>query len=915
MNTPGSRWWRFDLHNHSPASGDYRGDKSITPQAWLLDYMRSGIDAVAITDHNTAAWIDPLKSALAELGTSQPEGYRELTLFPGVEITAHDGLHLLAIFDPSATGHTVSALLGRVGCPERADNHAAMCDQGSLEILKAIHSASGIAIAAHVDEINGLYEVATGSTPPTLKRSQRTIDSLLEHLQALQIVNPAAPQLQSLIPDLSQRLALISASDAHKPSRAGKASTWIKCTTPTQQGLKLALLDHTLAVRVHDGTDPNRVPTHWIHSVQLKDFREHRKTPPLSLRFNPGFNALIGGRGAGKSTVIEASRLALARQSDFSGLSKDGEVRRAFGRFADDKSGALLSTSQTVVDYERDGACYRLTFDQSGSVQTVESQNSVGTYEPISGLTPDQIAERWPARVLSQKQVFELSGSPRALLDLIDSDPRLNKAEWQREFRELARGFKSLRAEHRLVQQRVSAMAVREDELAQINRKLKVFEQSNVGEDLKAFQHASRQREIFEDRFRIAESLTSALDESLRRASFIRDGRIDEFAPANPAEIEAVARLRVLEQQLRVLPDRLHQVIVDAKKEIETLRQGLLASAWKQQIDAAIQGHTALVARMQQIGIDSPKAYEQLTLERNRIESELLNLKAERSRESTLKAEISAVRTQLLAKRSELTAKRRSFIANHIKPTHEALRQTIREMADTTSAETTIRDSLGLEAGSFDKDIHWSDGGTSIGIIPELYRDGSIAGRWTRACDELDKRKQTVLGVALGARLQSRLAERTSAEHLDELLTRFPEDELILEYRQGDSYKGVDQGSAGQRSAAVLAFLLAFGDEPLIIDQPEDDLDNAMVYDLVVMGIRDNKARRQLIVATHNANIVVNGDAEYVVPMRYAGGGIDVDRAAGGLQENAVREKICEVMEGGKKAFEMRYKKILKDLQ
>ena len=61
---PGSRWWRFDFHTHTPASKDY-GDKSITPHDWLLGFMRAGIDCVAVTDHNSGAWIDRLKEILA----------------------------------------------------------------------------------------------------------------------------------------------------------------------------------------------------------------------------------------------------------------------------------------------------------------------------------------------------------------------------------------------------------------------------------------------------------------------------------------------------------------------------------------------------------------------------------------------------------------------------------------------------------------------------------------------------------------------------------------------------------------------------------------------------------------------------------------------------------------------------------
>src|SRR4051812_14268469 len=103
----GARWWKFDFHTHTPASPDYgKGDATIKdrlPRDWLLDFMRAGIDCVAVTDHNTGAWIDLLRAALNALDMECPAGYRKLYLFPGIEISLNGGIHLLALFDQSST--------------------------------------------------------------------------------------------------------------------------------------------------------------------------------------------------------------------------------------------------------------------------------------------------------------------------------------------------------------------------------------------------------------------------------------------------------------------------------------------------------------------------------------------------------------------------------------------------------------------------------------------------------------------------------------------------------------------------------------------------------------------------------------------------------------------------------------------
>jgi predicted metal-dependent phosphoesterase TrpH len=120
MNWIGSRWWKFDFHNHTPASDDYgKGPdqaqhKQISHKDWLLNYMQQGIDCVAVTDHNSGAWIDPLKQALQELASEGHPDYRPLYLFPGVEITVQGNIHILAIFGTGKTTSDIDSLLGAV---------------------------------------------------------------------------------------------------------------------------------------------------------------------------------------------------------------------------------------------------------------------------------------------------------------------------------------------------------------------------------------------------------------------------------------------------------------------------------------------------------------------------------------------------------------------------------------------------------------------------------------------------------------------------------------------------------------------------------------------------------------------------------------------------------------------------------
>src|SRR5271157_3146580 len=88
---PGARWWKVDFHAHTPASKDWHNTTDPSPQPtaeqWLLKYMEAEVDCVVIADHNSGAWVDCLRHAYERLKANPPAGFRELHVFPGVEIS------------------------------------------------------------------------------------------------------------------------------------------------------------------------------------------------------------------------------------------------------------------------------------------------------------------------------------------------------------------------------------------------------------------------------------------------------------------------------------------------------------------------------------------------------------------------------------------------------------------------------------------------------------------------------------------------------------------------------------------------------------------------------------------------------------------------------------------------------------
>ena len=147
---------------------------------------------------------------------------------------------------------------------------------------------------------------------------------------------------------------------------------------------------------------------------------------------------------------------------------------------------------------------------------------------------------------------------------------------------------------------------------------------------------------------------------------------------------------------------------------------------------------------------------------------------------------------------------------------------------------------------------------------------------------------------------------RRDRVRVDEIERFLPEDLVMAQVRAADgSFKTIETGSVGEKSTAILSLLLSTGEQPIVIDQPEDDLDNQYVYNVVVDLLRRRKFSRQVIIATHNANIPVNGDAELIVALGSR------DRLGqvlgiGSIDQPEIKDLVSVIMEGSAEAFRLR---------
>ena len=901
-NWNGARWWKFDFHTHTPASDDYgKGPhqallKHRTPKEWLLDYMRAEIDCVAITDHNTGAWIDQLRSALAELQSETPEGFRPIHLFPGVEISANGGVHLLAILDRGTTMSDVDSLLGAVGFGGTKGTSDAVTTQPFADVARAVERAGGIAVPAHVDHENGLF-----------KLSGTTLTQALEcgAFFAMELVNPAfrkPPVYQG------KNGTEVVGSDSHHPRGSagerfpGSHFTWVKMGHPSIEGLRLALLDGPLSLRRSDqgSEEPNAHAPVVVEAFEVTQARYMGRSQTFGLELNPWLNAIIGGRGTGKSTLVEFLRLALRRETELpKALTKDFEKYQKVYQSRDD-DGLLTEDSTFSVTYRKDRTRFRVQWSARGDVEPIEMQDENGAWRTDQG----DVAQRFPVRIYSQKQIFELAKTPLALLQIVDEAPEVERHAHDDRWKEEEARFLSLRAKAREIEAGLGDEPRLRGELEDVKRRLAIFEEAGHADVLKDYQKRHRQQRGVEAWEQIWSGSGDLLPDPLDASLFDADG--DEDQDIRQMAAIALTRLEAVRAQLEDLARAADEALTQWRRAREE-------SAWRLAVNHAVEEYEGLRQRLKAEEAGDPSAYGELVQRRQALEGRLTKLESQRMQLRIVRRDADKSLARLSELRRDLTRRRSSLLGN-ILTNNPYVRIDVIPYGTRETVEPVFRRILQREEGGFEKDIGSVEG---EGLLGTLYNRGADVGVVQQRLVAI---KEKVREIAVGKYDASKLGDRRFAGHivklppevLDRLDLWFPEDSLQVQYSNtadGSGFRSIQEGSPGQKTAALLAFLFSYGEEPIILDQPEDDLDNHLIYDLIVGQLRRIKQRRQVIVVTHNANIVVNGDAELVVALDPRGGETH-QACADCLQARTVRDMICAVMEGGREAFEQRYRRI-----
>ena len=288
-----------------------------------------GFTPIAVTDHNIAEAILLIQDT-ASIVDAAP------VVFPGVELTANDGCHLLLLMDPSCNQQHVNDLLSRVEVP--VGDRGKYTARSPLSVEKILEECGddALVIGAHV---NG----TVGNITHSLLHcggEQRLAVLRNAKLAGVEVQPDLACDntwLDGSKPEVGRKLSQVWGSDSHSFDSIGQRFTWVKMTKPNLEGLRLALLDGEASLkpsRLGDTADPNSYANQAIESITIHEGKLIGRNTPTTVCFNPRLNAIIGGRGTGKSTLVDFCRRALRRDGELDRVvsSRDESLRDVFDR-------------------------------------------------------------------------------------------------------------------------------------------------------------------------------------------------------------------------------------------------------------------------------------------------------------------------------------------------------------------------------------------------------------------------------------------------------------------------------------------------------------------------------------------------------------------------------------------------------
>ena len=899
---PGARWFKADLHIHTiddhpgrraklPAGVNGPVDAADTITAYARRFLQSaatrGVQVLGLTPHAIRAGKTAETSAVWQIVEEWKDGsdddgvpFREkvYAVFPGFEPSfeqGRSGLHLLFLFDPEiGREHYFRAfdlVMGTTPAPWHDDQLelSSKSAEAAFRELRDFHAeanrASGAAgwnyvtLAPHIDNDKGLLGAQKAQV---LQRFEHGAVAGLE-LGDNRLADDAEKGRRWLRNGMSRhRQAFFHASDAYVVDNIGRRCTWFKLARPRIESLRQAFIASDSRIRIAytrnaDGSlreipDPPDITVNerpWLKAVTVTGSASFLGGPPgkgSRFELSPDLTCIIGGSMTGKSTLLDGLRVHVgARLPHDESIAKNVQAR---GR------DRFLGGSPEVI---------------------LECPGRNPTAPPH---------EQWPAVFYAQNELQRLAQDPDAVQDIL---ARLSVSETEG----ILDREKRLTDVDKELTNVVARLAKLDDDLSEAEQARERCRSATA--ELAAFSDAgvtnlhrvSREHRNWQGAGEASAELAAGLERLLRSGAAMDVPKRDELSDI----VLRAAGVADLEKTLRSQWERLRAGLRSVKDELSA------ANASLGSIVVALRNHeqaarVAVERKLADRGVDAAriKEFQSLSSQASLLASYDANLVQTRSRHDNAER---AFKT-LLVERRCLTEEQRAAFDRVMKTLDAEFSGRIAARRLDEGDRTPLEDFLrSLNQRGVTR--WWNDLANAKKPAP---RD---------LLETLETRQLARIGMSPA--VQKTFLDTLSRSKQRELAAVRCRDRYVVELRMDDgARRRLEELSGGQRVSVLLSLLLRTSDDrPLVIDQPEDELDNRFLFDTVLPVLKRLKGRRQIIVATHDANIVVNGDADQVIRLAATANRGRVTEA-GAIDDPAVRDAIVRTVDGGDDAFRLR---------
>lgn len=867
----GSNWLRADFHLHTNSATEYKPklEPNKFPELFTNKLIEQNIRIAAITNHNQLD-LGEFK-AIRKIAEKN-----DIYVLPGIEFSVEQGakgIHILIIFSDSwiynqenknyIQDFIVGAFAGKSNYDSGQYPNSNYNFKQTIDALNKFQKDYFI-VLAHVDDNNGLYDQIEGRHLEDFVRASE-FEKVLAFQKARKRDNKS--KLKTILGNDFEIAEVEGTDNAQGGLEALGVSntennitqnTFIKLGDYNFDALKFALKDHK-------NRTSKTIPVHsspYIVSVELKN----KFWDDEIIYLNAEMNNLIGIRGSGKSSLLEAIRygldLDLNNAKDAADENEIEYKRKLVEHFLGSGGKITLNIKDndnyyTIVrrlnepaEIKRNGELLPFITVKSIMKCLYFGQKDLSYFGKKS--TASQLVNRLIGDKLSLKKT-EITNKQNEIKQL---------------FNQLATILKNLADENLFKQKK-----------ADVENKLSDFKAKQVDKILSKQSQFQKDNNFINNVLSKQGEVIASLDEILE----LHKSTFSQFENYNSSEnVEMVSNTKT---NLATFQKHFSQIedIIKLLRTDKTSNENLQKVFNEQYED--LKEEFAETKRKINIPNLEPDTFLKLTNEADLISKQLnqihLLLNEKSKIDISLASEISNLRT--------LWEEEHDIVKVEINRVN-VIQNKIKLSAEYKQEKNDFKSFLKrMYAGSGIQDNKYEQIATVFNDLTEFVTNPISAREKLQAI-----LTETQLGTFYSGFEQNKF----------ELITYRVPDKFEVYYNN----EPLENHSLGQKATALIIFILALKEFPLImIDQPEDDLDNQTIYTQVIEELKILKPQTQFIFATHNPNIPVLGDCEQIVACKEHNKKIEI--STGSIDRKDIQENIIKIMEGGKKAFEIRKQK------